>query len=138
MFLTCSSFLSSFNLTVLIRIFLKQKSKSSTNLNHKEGKQEETTIDEKYLGCHLPLGLFSCGQFSQDCPRDNYLGNKSSKRKFYLGAIFRVILSGENYLCGNFLGAIIRGQSFRGKLSGGILFRSSYPWGQLSEGGTMI
>ena len=95
-------------------------------------------IGEKYLGCHLPLGLFSCGQFSQDCPKDNYQGNKSSKRKFYLGAIFRGILLGENYLWSNFLGAIIRGQSFRGKLPGGILFRSSYPWGQLSERGTMI
>ena len=38
-------FLSSFSLTVFIKFFLIQKSKSSTNLNHKEGKQEETTID---------------------------------------------------------------------------------------------
>ena len=41
----CCSFLSSFSLTVFIKIFLKQKSKSSTNLNHKEWKQEEATID---------------------------------------------------------------------------------------------
>ena len=43
LFLTCSSFLSS--LTVFIKIFLIQKSKSSTNLNYKEGKEDETTID---------------------------------------------------------------------------------------------
>ena len=42
-FLTCSSFLSNFSLTVVIKFFLIQKSKS--NLNHKEGKQEEATID---------------------------------------------------------------------------------------------
>ena len=45
LFLTCSSFLSSFNLAALIKFFLIQKSKSVTNLNHKEGKQEEATID---------------------------------------------------------------------------------------------
>ena len=45
LFLTCSSFLSSFSLTVFIKFFLIQKSKSSTNLNHKEGKQEGATID---------------------------------------------------------------------------------------------
>ena len=38
-------FLSSFNLTVFIKFFLIQKSKSSTNLNLKEGKQEEATIN---------------------------------------------------------------------------------------------
>ena len=46
LFLTCSSFLSSFSLTVFIKFFLTQKLKSSTNLNHKDGKQEEATIDE--------------------------------------------------------------------------------------------
>ena len=45
LFLTCSSLLSSFCLTVFIKIFLIQKSKSSTNLNHKESKQEEATTD---------------------------------------------------------------------------------------------
>ena len=38
-------FLSSFNPTVFIKFFLIQKSKSSTNLNLKEGKQEEVTIN---------------------------------------------------------------------------------------------
>ena len=80
-------------------------------------------IGEKYLGCHLPLGLFSCGQFSQDCPKDNYQGNKSSKRKFYLGAIFRGILLGENYLWSNFLGAITRGYPFQEQLSLGAIVR---------------
>ena len=37
--------LSSFSLTVFIKFFLIQKSKSSTNLNCKKGKQEEATID---------------------------------------------------------------------------------------------
>ena len=37
LFLTCFSFLSSFSLCVY--------EKSSTNLNHKEGKQEELTIN---------------------------------------------------------------------------------------------
>ena len=69
--LNCWSFLSSFSLNVFIKSFLKQKSKSSTNLNRKEWKQEETIIDystkililgEKYLGCNL----FSWGQFSRD------------------------------------------------------------------------
>ena len=45
LFWTCTSFFSSFGLTVFIKIFLIQKSKSSTNLNHKEGKQEKATID---------------------------------------------------------------------------------------------
>ena len=44
LFLTCS-FFSSFSLTVFIELFLIQKSKSSTNSNHKEGKQKEATID---------------------------------------------------------------------------------------------
>ena len=43
--LTCPSFLSSFSLIVFIKVFLIQKSKSSTNLNPKEEKQEEATID---------------------------------------------------------------------------------------------
>ena len=45
LFLTCSSFVSSFSLTVFIKFFLIQKSKPSTNLNRKEGKQEKATID---------------------------------------------------------------------------------------------
>ena len=44
-FLTCSSFLSFFSLTAFIKLFLIQKSKSGTNLKHKEEKQEEATID---------------------------------------------------------------------------------------------
>ena len=45
LFLTCSSFLISFSLTVFIKVFLIQKLKSSTNLNLKEEKEEEATID---------------------------------------------------------------------------------------------
>ena len=43
LFLTFSSFLSSSSLTVFIKFFVIQK-KFSTNLNHKEGKQDEATI----------------------------------------------------------------------------------------------
>ena len=43
--LSYSSFLSSFSLTVFIKLFLIQKSRSSTNLNPKKEKQEEATID---------------------------------------------------------------------------------------------
>ena len=39
-------FLNSFSLTVFIKIFLIEKSIPSTNLNHKEGNQEEATIDQ--------------------------------------------------------------------------------------------
>ena len=46
LFLTCSSFLSSFNLIVFVKLFFVQKSKPSSNLNHKEGKQEEATTNK--------------------------------------------------------------------------------------------
>ena len=56
-----------------MKIFFIQKSKSSTNLNHKEGKQEEATIDKstaisdscekKYIVCNLSLGQFSWGKW---------------------------------------------------------------------------
>ena len=45
LFLTCSSFLSSFFLIVFIKTVLIQKGKCTTNLNHDKRKQEETTID---------------------------------------------------------------------------------------------
>ena len=38
-------FFKQFQSHCICKVFLMQKSKSSTNLNHKEGKQEETTID---------------------------------------------------------------------------------------------
>ena len=50
---------------MFIKFFLIQKSKSSTNLNHKEGKQEEATIGENY-----------------SFPRGNYVGKKSTEGKF--------------------------------------------------------
>ena len=94
-----------------MKIFLIEKLKCSTNLNHKEGKQEEKTI-------------------VTICPRVNYVGYKSSKRNFFLGAIsrgfcqgaiiifgviFREQKSGSNYLGGGAL--FLGGNCPRGKLS---------------------
>ena len=39
-------FLSSFSVFLFIKVFLIYKSKSSTNLNHKEEKQKDATIDK--------------------------------------------------------------------------------------------
>ena len=68
-------------------------------------------LGKKYLECNLPLGQFSCWAvfLGAICPRGNYVGNKSSERQFFSGAISRAILSGGNYLWGNYLGAIIQG-----------------------------
>ena len=95
--------------------------------------------------------MFLRGSF----PRGNCLGNKSSERQFSSGAFFRWILSGGNYVWGNFPGAIIQDpgdnypggnfpcgqfpggqlsgeQSSRGNCPGGNYPGDNFPWGQLS------
>ena len=106
-------FFSSFSLIVFIKFFLIQKSKSSTNLNHKEWKQEGATIDYSttisdswaksmsrviYLGTIFLGRSFPWGHFF---PRGNYVDDKSSDRQFSSGAISRGISSGSNYLWRN-------------------------------------
>ena len=124
---------------MFIKIFVIQKLKSSTNLNHKEGKQVETTIDwsttisdpwgKNISGVISPWDYFPEGSvFGTTCPRGNYVGDKSSERQFSSEEISSGILSGDNYLWGNCPGAIIRGQSSSGQLSGG-----NFPLGQLSS-----
>ena len=115
LFLTCS-FLSSFSLSVF---FLKQESKSSTNLNHKEGKQGETAMGQRTSSDSWRNNI-SCVIYRWD----NVPGDKSSKT--HSGAIFRGILSGGNYLWGNFPGAIIQGA-----IICGAIFREGE---QLSKG----
>ena len=96
-----------------------------SNLNLKEGKQEEAYTDESTTlsdSCSFPWDHLSEGQ---------YVGDKSSERQFSLGTISRGILLGGNYLSGwgNCPGAIIQGQS-----SSGQLFREQFFLGQLSRG----
>ena len=71
---------------MFIKIFFIQKSKSSTHLDHEEGKQEEAIIDKittisdswgkKFIACNLSLRQFSWGEDS--FPRGNYVGDQSS------------------------------------------------------------
>ena len=64
-------------------------------------------------------------------PWDNVPGCKSSER--HSGAISREILSGGNYIWGNFPGAIIQGAIIRGAyVRGAIFLGGSFPQGQLS------
>ena len=87
-------------------VFPIQKSKSCTNLNPKEEKQEQAIgfpiCREKYLGCNLSLGQFfwgfSSGLFirgaimhASNHPKGNFPRRKSSRGKFF----------GSNYLWGN-------------------------------------
>ena len=70
-------------------------------------------------------------------PRCDYVGDKSYERQFSSGAISRGILSGDNYLCGNFPGEIVREQSSRGRLFLGgraIFFGGNYPRGAIVRG----
>ena len=120
LFLTCSSFLSSFSFSVFINFFLTQKSKSSTNLNHKEGKQGETAMGQSTTISDSWRNNISCVIYRWD----NVPGDKSSKR--HSGAIFRGILSGGNYLWGNFPGAIIQG--------GNYLWGHFPPWISIIQG----
>ena len=90
---------------MFIKFFFTQKSKPSTNVNHKEGKQEETTIDqitkisgswEKNIsGVTYPWDFFPRGALflGSIFTRGNYVGDKSSKKQFSSGAIFRGQLS---------------------------------------------
>ena len=125
MFLTCCSFLSSSSLTVFIKFFLIKKSKSSTNLNHKELKQKEATIDQgttisdswgKNISCVIFSWDNALGGGRGSFPRGNYLGNKSSERQFSSAAIFRA-------------GDIVREQ-----LSLGQLFGNNHPRGDCPGG----
>ena len=83
-------------------------------------------LEERYLGYNSSLGLFSLREvFLGTISRSNYVGDKSSERQFSSGAISRVILSGGNYLWGNFLGAIIIREA--------IFLGGDYPRGYLTE-----
>ena len=150
--LTCSSFLSSFRLTVFIIFFLTQKSKSSTKLNHRKWKQEEATINQSTTICDswgknisgviYPWDNFLGGGgqgavfLAAIYLRVNYVDDKSPETQFSLAVIFRGILSGANYLWSNCPGAVIRGQSSRGQLSGGGGEYSSETivWGTIIQG----
>ena len=82
-------------------------------------------LEERYLGYNSSLGLFSLREvFLGTISRSNYVGGKSSERQFSSGAISRVILSGGNYLWGNFLGAIIIRET--------IFLGGDYPRGYLT------
>ena len=70
---------------------------------------------------------------SKSFHRGNYVGDKSSERQFFSGAISSKILSGSRYLWGNCPEAIIWRQSSRGRFSrGGIFLGGSFARGQLS------
>ena len=79
LFLTCSSFLSSFSLTVFIKFFLIKKSKSNTNLNHKEGKQKEATVGK----CTTISDTWEKSIVCVVYPWDNFPGGSA----VFLGAI---------------------------------------------------
>ena len=134
LFLTCSSFLSSFSFSVFINFFLTQKSKSSTNLNHKEGKQGETAMGQSTTISDSWRNNISCVIYRWD----NVPGDKSSKR--HSGAIFRGILSGGNYLWGNFPGAIIQGAIICGAISAVDINHpgGNYLWGHFPRGGAIV
>ena len=122
-------FFKQFQSLVFIKFFLIQKSKSSTNLNHKEGnKTKQLSICEitkiwNSRGKNISGVIYLCDYFPGGslfgtiCPRGNYVGDKSSERQFSSGAISRRILSVGNFLLGNFLEAIIRGRSPGGQFS---------------------
>ena len=81
-------------------------------------------------GVTYPWDFFPGGSFLWTvCPWGNYLGNKSSERQFYSGVISRGILSGGNYLSGNFIEAIIRGNHPGGNYPEVIFFGGNYPRG---------
>ena len=79
LFLTYS-FLSSLSFTVFIKFFLMQKLKSSTILNHKEGKQEETTNISYYWGKNISGEIY---------PWDYFPGGQFSSGSFVWGAIMK-------------------------------------------------
>ena len=128
---TCSSFLSSFSLTVFIKFFLIQKSKSRANLNHKEGKQEETTIDQSTnssgsWGKNLSLGILYLGAVFS-FPLDNLSEAKLCRRKIirkaiFLGAQFPGNTVRGHYFWGNCWG-VISGAFFRGAIIQGAIVR---------------
>ena len=137
LFLTCSSFWSSFSHTVFIKFFLIQKSKSSTNLNHKEGKQEEATIDKSTSISDSWGKNMSCVIF----PWYNLPGGW----EVFLGAIMQA----TNYPKGNFpwgqfpwgycqgaiiFGVIVRKQQSEGSHLEGNFPRANFPREQLSLG----
>ena len=126
---------------MFIKFFLIQKSKSSTNLNHKQRKQEQATTDKSTtisdcLGKNRSCVIYPWDSLSGEegggggsFPRGNYVGDKSSERQFFSGAISRGILSGGNYLWGNCLEGIVRRQFCRGNYT-----RGQSSGGQFSSG----
>ena len=154
LFLTCSYFLSSFSLTVLITSFLL-KSLALIYTKKKENKRKQLLIKElrvlfrgeKNVGCDLSVEHFFWGQFSSGSFVQGQLCRRQIIEKgIFLGGISRGILSWSNYLWGNCPGAIIRGKSSKGavsrgefssgaiKLGGNCPLEGNFPRGQLPGG----
>ena len=149
LFLTCSYFLSSFSLTVLITSFLL-KSLALIYTKKKENKRKQLSIKvlgKKYVGCDSSFEHFFWGQFSSGSFVQGQLcGRQIIEKGIFLGGISRGILSWSNYLWGNCPGAIIRGKSSKGaisrgefssgaiKLGGNCPLEGNFPRGQLSGG----
>ena len=66
-----------------MKIFFIQKSKSSTNLNHKEGKQEEATIDKSTAISDSCEKNISCVIY----PWDDFPGGRGMGGVVYLRTI---------------------------------------------------
>ena len=128
LFLNCSSFLSSFSLSVFIKFFLIQKSKSGTNLNHNEGKQEEALIYLRYYNFCLLRKKISCVIYHWDnVPMGGtvFLGGNMKTANLVKGNFPRVNFPGGQLSLGTIVqGAIIQVTTF---------LRGNYPWGQLSR-----
>ena len=80
-FLTCSSFRSSVSLTVFIKLFLIQKSKSSTNLNLKQNQKKQLSVIWEQLSSGQLYGVIIRGQkswgniFQRQLPGSYPIGN---------------------------------------------------------------
>ena len=93
-------------------------------------------LREKYIWRNISWGVGAVF-LGTIRPRCDYVGDKSYERQFSSGAISRGILSGDNYLCGNFPGEIVREQSSRGRFFLGgraIFFGGNYPRGAIVRG----
>ena len=122
---------------MFIRFFLMKKSKSSTDLNPKEGnKRKQLSINVKrflILQEKISRNNVSSGRFFWRAAFlgviywwDNYAGKKTFKSQIFSWGIFLVIIFlGSNYPQGQ----LSRGQSSKGKLSGGIHLRANFPQG---------
>ena len=124
------------------------KSKSSTDLNPKEEKQEEATIDYKVLRFLIlrekisrvlfVLGTIFLGAVLlwANCPRSNYAGDKSSERQLSLRAIVQGEIFGANVRRPIIRGTIIRWAIIQGAIfRGGAFIRGQFSSGAIVLGG---